>query len=209
MCDERRRRPAGRRTSCAGSSCCASRAGSPRRWCARPPGARCAGDRDDRVVEVADLDRVGRRRDRPQRRVADVAAGPDRAPRAGSARSPKWRRIAVAPAARPARRRPRSRGTGASARARPPRSRSGTAPPARPSKRPSTRPAIRSGAEGEGAITPARVRWPISARSRSPSPRSSRAERERVERVAAVAVGGRRDPVGEPAGQRRGRSPRA
>ena len=92
------RRRAARRRSCARSSCCARRGGSRRRSCAPPPGRAAGGDRDDRVVEVGDLDRVGQRRDRARARVHTRRSTAPARRAAAAAGSPKWRRIARPPA---------------------------------------------------------------------------------------------------------------
>ena len=162
------RRRAGRRRSCAAASCCARRGGSPRRSCARPTG--CA----ERATEMIASSRFsiatgsGGGGAGHQRRVARVAARARRARRRGAvAEVAQDRRAAAAvlldvgpdlAVLAPARldalldRRPAERGRAAVEAA------------------PSTRPATRSGADGDGEITPARVRCPSSERRRSPSP---------------------------------------
>ena len=167
---------------------------------ARPPAAPLAATDDDRVVEVLDLHRVRRRRHRPERRVAHVAAA-GAAAAAGSERSPKCRRIAAPPAALLL-----DVGPDLAVLA-----------PARPrallDRRPAQRrrPAVEAAehAAGDAVRRRRRRRDHPRAREVADAARAAgrrrragpRLELDRVERVAALAVRGRRDPVGEPARQ--------
>ena len=202
-CATRCRRRAGRRRSCAGSSCVRAPCRISAQVVRPTAGCALAGHRDDRVVEVADLDRdraAAPRARRPASQTSQQAAARAPARRRAVAEVAQDRLAAAAvlldvgpdlAVLAPARARAlldRGRGT-APRRGR----RSGRAPARRSGRAPT----------GDGAITPARVRWPSSARSRSPSPRSCARELARVERVAAVAVRGRSDPVGQPARQLR------
>ena len=170
-----------------------------------------AGGAPDRRAGAAAPPTGSRRRGRPiaagsgggssgtQPGVADVAAGRALGRGAAPTRSPKWRRIACAPAVvaldvgpdlavlAPARAR------------RPPRPRRGRAP-RRGGRSGRGHPPGHAGraATGDGAITPARARWPSSARSRSPPPRERRAPaRARRARSARRRRRGRDQPVGQ------------